>query len=194
MLNEKKNLLLQFVSGLGKNRLFDWTMYVNLRGWSGGAMVLGKRPVLGRPTIWLTVGQGPTALAVGTGGGCLDIFTLIYPFSSLSPSGWSGGAMVLGKLPVPGRPTVLITVGQGPIALAVGAGGGGLDIFTLIYPSFPLSPSLWETTRYRLKYCLKGPLNPKPTNQLSPSLWETVRYRLKYCLKGPLNQNNLPTM
>ena len=36
--------------------------------------------------------------------------------------------MVLGKLPVPGRPTILITVGQGPIALAVGAGGGGLDI------------------------------------------------------------------
>ena len=73
--------------------------------------------------------------------------------------------MVLGKLPVPGRPTILITVGQGPIALAVGAGGGGLDIFTLIYPSFPLSPSLWETARYRLKYCLKGPLNPKPTDQ-----------------------------
>ena len=39
--------------------------------------------------------------------------------------------MVLGKLPVPGRPTVLFTVGQGPIALAVGAGVGGLDIFTL---------------------------------------------------------------
>ena len=31
--------------------------------------------------------------------------------------------MVLGKLPVPGRPTILITVGQGPIALAVGSGG-----------------------------------------------------------------------
>ena len=73
--------------------------------------------------------------------------------------------MVLGKLPVPGRPTVWITVGQGPTALAVGAGGGCLDIFTLIYLFFPLSPSLWETARYRLKYCLKGPLNPKPTNQ-----------------------------
>ena len=45
---------------------------------------------------------------------------------------------MLGKLPVPGRPTILITVGQGPIALAVGAGGGCLDIFTLIYP-FSLS-------------------------------------------------------
>ena len=42
--------------------------------------------------------------------------------------------MVLGNLPVPRHPTNLITVGQGPIALAVGAGGGGLDIFTLIYP------------------------------------------------------------
>ena len=73
--------------------------------------------------------------------------------------------MVLGKLPVPGRPSVLITVGQGPIALAVGAGGGGLEIFTLIYPFSPLSPSLWETARYRLKYCLKGPLYPEqPTN------------------------------
>ena len=55
---------------------------------------------------------------------------------------WSGGAMVLGKLQVPGRPTIWILVGQGPIALAVGAGGGCLDIFTLICPFFPLSPSL----------------------------------------------------
>ena len=31
---------------------------------------------------------------------------------------------------------------------------------------FNFSPSLWETARYRLKYCLKRPLNPKqPTNQ-----------------------------
>ena len=30
--------------------------------------------------------------------------------------------MVLGKLPVPGRPTIWIKVGQGPIVLAVGAG------------------------------------------------------------------------
>ena len=74
--------------------------------------------------------------------------------------------MVLGNLPVSGRPTILITVGQGPTALAVGAGGGCLDIFTLIYTFSPLSPTLWETARYRLKYCLKGPLNPKqPTNQ-----------------------------
>ena len=68
--------------------------------------------------------------------------------------GWSGDAMMLGKIPVPGRPSnlgggrverrclvnfqcrgvllVCMIVGQGPIALAVGA-GGGLDIFSLIY-------------------------------------------------------------
>ena len=68
--------------------------------------------------------------------------------------------MVLGKLPVPGRPTFWMTVGQMPFALTVAAGGGCLDIITLLYPFSHLSPSLWETTRYRLNYCLKGPLNP----------------------------------
>ena len=53
--------------------------------------------------------------------------------------------MVLGKLPVPGRPTIWMIVGQGPIALAVGAGGGCLDIFTPLCLFSPLSPSLWET-------------------------------------------------
>ena len=78
--------------------------------------------------------------------------------------------MVLGKLPVLGRPTIWFTVGQGPTALVVGAGGGCLDIFTLIYPFSPLSPSLWETARYRLKYCLKGPLNQKlPTYLPNPN-------------------------
>ena len=56
---------------------------------------------------------------------------------------------------------IWIIVGQGPIALAVGAGGGCLDIFSLIYHFSFLSPSLWETARYRLKYCLKGPLSQK---------------------------------
>ena len=49
--------------------------------------------------------------------------------------------MVLGKLPVPGHPTILITVGQGPIALAVDVEGGGLDFFTLVYPFFSFSLS-----------------------------------------------------
>ena len=208
-------------------------------------MVLGKLPVPWRPTIRMIVGQGPIALAVSAGGVCLDIFSLHYPFSYLLPLwGWSVGAKVWGKPPVPGRPTTLdysrsrvwfgwfgcfgfngplrqyfslyravsqregerreridesknvqttptrtyckrnrplpycnqncrtprhwkLTqhhrttrpppVGQGPIALAVGAGGGCLDIFFLIYHFSFLSPSLWETALYRLKYCLKGP-------------------------------------
>ena len=61
---------------------------------------------------------------------------------------------------------ILIIVGQGPIKLAIGAGGGCLNSFSLIYNFSFLSPSLWETARYRLKDCLKGPLNPEqPTNQ-----------------------------
>ena len=78
--------------------------------------------------------------------------------------------MVLGKLPMAGRPTIWITVGQGLTAFAVGAGGRCLDIFTLVYSFSPLSPSLWETARYRLRFCLKGPLNQKnnqPTDQIS---------------------------
>ena len=95
---------------------------------------------------------------------CVSVLT--YMYVCYGPVlGWSGGAKVLGKLPVPGRLTILITVGQWPTALAVGAGGGCLDIFTLVCPFSSLSLSLWETVRYRLKYCLKGPLNPKqPTN------------------------------
>ena len=38
--------------------------------------MLSNLAVPGRPTIWTTVGQGPTALAVGAGGGCLDILLL----------------------------------------------------------------------------------------------------------------------
>ena len=63
---------------------------------------------------------------------------------------------------MPGRPTIWIIVGQGPIALAVGV------VWTvLLSPIFsPFSPSLWEAARYRLKYCLKGPLNPKQPTYL----------------------------
>ena len=75
--------------------------------------------------------------------------------------------MVLGKLPVPGRPTnfdysrarayyACFRCGQGLFGL----------FFSLVYHLSVLSPSLWETARYRLKYCLKGPLSPKqPINQ-----------------------------
>ena len=56
---------------------------------------------------------------------------------------------------------IWITVGQGPTALAAGAGWDCLDIYSLIYHFSLLSPSLGEAARYRLRYCLKGPLNPK---------------------------------
>ena len=63
---------------------------------------------------------------------------------------------------------IWIRVGQGPTALVVGAGGWLFDIFSLVYHFSVLSPSLWETARYRLKYCLKGPLSPKqPTFDLN---------------------------
>ena len=78
--------------------------------------------------------------------------------------GWSAGAMVLGKLSVPGRPTIWITVGQGPTALALGAGGGCLDIFTLLYPLFPLSPSLGDGPIYT-EILSQRAVKPKTTNQ-----------------------------
>ena len=86
--------------------------------------------------------------------------------------------MVLGKLPVPGRPTIWIIVGQGPTTLAVGAVGGCLDIFSLVYHFSFLTPSLRGTARYRLKYCLKGPLSPnQPTNQMnSPEVIVSISY------------------
>ena len=41
--------------------------------------------------------------------------------------------------------------------------GWGLfrHFISLVYLFSLLSPLLWETARYRLKYCLKGPLNTK---------------------------------
>ena len=76
--------------------------------------------------------------------------------------------MVLGNLQVPGRPTILITVGQGPIALAVGADGGGLDIFTLIYPFSSFSLSLGDGPIYT-EILSQRTVKPKTTNQPSMS-------------------------
>ena len=76
--------------------------------------MLGNFQCRGVLPICIAVGQAPIALAVGAGVGCLDIFTLVYHCSLLSPSlrGWSG------------------------------AGVGCLDIFTLVYHCSLLSPSL----------------------------------------------------
>ena len=60
---------------------------------------------------------------------------------------------------------IWLIVGQGPLALAVGAVGDVWIFFLSSIFSLFFLP-LWETARYRLKYCLKRPLNPKqPTNQ-----------------------------
>ena len=75
--------------------------------------------------------------------------------------GCSGGAMVLGKLPIPGCSANLDDSRTRASALAVGA--GCLDIFFLSAIISLLSPSSWERTHNRLKYCLKELLNP--TNQ-----------------------------
>ena len=83
------------------------------------------------------------------------VFFFFVVFFSTQAWGWSSSAKVLGKLQCRGVLLIWIIVGQGPIALAVGAGGGCLDIFSLIYHFSFLYPSLWETARYRLKYCLK---------------------------------------
>ena len=49
-------------------------------------MVMGKLPVPGVLLIWIIVGQGPTALAVGAVGGVVwTFFSLVYHFSLLSP-------------------------------------------------------------------------------------------------------------
>ena len=58
--------------------------------------------------------------------------------------------MMLGKLPVPGRPTILFTVGQGPTALAVGAGG-----------------VVWA---FLLSFILSFLVKPKTTNQPNPDM------------------------
>ena len=73
--------------------------------------------------------------------------------------------MKLGKLPVSGRPATLYKC-RARAYCACSRCGWGL-FGSLFYQSSFLSPSLWETARYRLKYCLKGPLSPKqPTNQI----------------------------
>ena len=112
------------------------------------------------------IGPCPTVIKIVGRPGTGSLPSIIAPPDHPQPEG--GGRVVRWSwvnFQCRGVLLVLIRVGQGPTALAVGAGGGCLDIFTLVYPFFPFSPSLWETTRYRLKYCLKGSLSPnQPTN------------------------------
>ena len=47
--------------------------------------MLGKLPVPWRPTNLDKGRARPSVLAVGAGGGCLDIFSLVYHFSFFLP-------------------------------------------------------------------------------------------------------------
>ena len=74
--------------------------------------------------------------------------------------------MVLGKLPVPGRPSNLDHSRARAYCACSGCRWGLFGHFFSRLSFLFFSPSLWETARYRLKYCLKGPLSPKqPINQ-----------------------------
>ena len=63
--------------------------------------------------------------------------------------------MVMGKLPVPGRPTNLDNNGARAYCACGGCGRGCLDIFPSSVTSLFFLP-LWETARYRLKYFSMG--------------------------------------
>ena len=76
--------------------------------------------------------------------------------------------MVMGKLSVPGRPTNLNYSRVRAYCAYSRCGWRLFGHFFLSSIISLLSPSLWETARYRLKYCLNGPLSPKQStnNQL----------------------------
>ena len=97
----------------------------------------------------------------------VKIYLFIFTKIDLSPPvtlTWSGGAMMLGKLSVPGRPTCF-DCSRARAYCAFCRCGWGLFGHFFSHLSFlsSFSLSLWETARYRLKYCLKG-RKPK-TNQ-----------------------------
>ena len=115
-------------------------------------------------------------------------------FIFIFTGGWSGGAKVLGKLPVPGRLTNLDYNRARAYCACSRCGWGCLDIFILICPFSSLSPSLWATARYRLKYCLKGPLNlEQPTNHL---FTEKIRINISVCtgISGKLSASQIMHM
>ena len=72
--------------------------------------------------------------------------------------------MVLGKLPEPGRPTILITLGQGPIALAVGADGGFGHFYSHLSFLFSFSLSLGDDP-IKTEILSQRAVKPKTTNQ-----------------------------
>ena len=142
-------------------------------------MVLGKLPVPGRPTMWSIVGQGPIAP--------------VWQHTFVSPSAFSRRAVVsywrkyvhevlvnrLGGLSLPRKSVVRLTdrpdmtlgvycgrkttMQQGPIALAVGAGG---VVWTYSHLSFLSSFSLsLENGSIWTEILSQWAVKPKTTNQ-----------------------------
>ena len=76
--------------------------------------------------------------------------------------------MVLGKLPVPGVQLIWTLVGQGPIALAVGADGVVWTFFSLVYhfSSFsPFSGRRPDLTEILSQRAVKPKASKQATNQ-----------------------------
>ena len=97
--------------------------------------------------------------------GLISSFTVMFGIIALTTGGGRVVRWCWVNFQCQGDLLIWIIVGQRLTVLAVGAGGGCLDIFSLVYHFSFLSPSLWETARYRLKYCLTGAVKPKTTNQ-----------------------------
>ena len=113
-------------------------------------------------------------LAVGAGGGCLDIFSLVCHFSFVFPSLWEGGSRVVRwswvNFKYRGVLQFWITVVQGPTALAVGAGGGCLDIFFSFVYHLYFSLCLGDG-QINTEILSERAVKPKTTNQLSGKGW-----------------------
>ena len=126
-------------------------------------------------------GSVPTYLNMGKKIMCIS--GLPWQFQPMVLCRIWGGAMKLGKLPVPGHPTNLDNSRARPCCSFSRWGWRLFGHFFSHLSSLLLSPSLWETAWYRLKYCLKGPLNPRqPINQIMQNKQKLSLIILKYSL------------
>ena len=113
--------------------------------------------------------------------------TFFSRLSFLFPSlgGWSdGAAMMLDNIPVPERSTYLDKSRARASCACSTCGWGLFGHFSLIYHFSFRSSSLRDGPIYTEILPQRAVKHTKPTNQ---PIWETARYRLAYCLKGPLN-------
>ena len=73
---------------------------------------------------------------------CVSFMNVYQSVCDLLSRGWSGGAKLLGKLSVPGRPTNSDNSNTRACCACSRCGWGGLDIFSLFYRFSFLSPPL----------------------------------------------------